>query len=58
MRVNVPHPDNPALELVGNPIHLSRTPVTYDKAPPRLGEHTAAVLAELAGEACDTKTGS
>ncbi|MBN7796414.1 CaiB/BaiF CoA transferase family protein [Parahaliea mediterranea] len=58
MRVNVPHPDNPALELVGNPIRLSRTPVAYDRAPPRLGEHTAAVLAELAAEAGDSRTGS
>jgi glutaryl-CoA transferase len=47
MRVTVPHPDNPALELVGNPIKLSRTPVSYDRPPPRLGEHTAAVLGEL-----------
>ena len=27
MRVNIPHQNNPALELVGNPIKLSRTPV-------------------------------
>ncbi|GAB3291709.1 CaiB/BaiF CoA transferase family protein [Parahaliea aestuarii] len=40
MRVNVPHPDNAGLELVGNPIKLSRTPVQYRSAPPRLGEHS------------------
>ncbi|WP_116368876.1 CaiB/BaiF CoA transferase family protein [Parahaliea mediterranea] len=45
MRVNVPHPDNPNLELVGNPIKLSRTPVAYRSAPPRLGQHNDAVLA-------------
>lgn len=39
MLVDVPHPDNPDLQLVGNPIKLSRTPVTYDRAPPKLGEH-------------------
>jgi crotonobetainyl-CoA:carnitine CoA-transferase CaiB-like acyl-CoA transferase len=39
MRVKLPHPDNPALEVVGNPIKLSRTPVTYERHPPRLGEH-------------------
>jgi crotonobetainyl-CoA:carnitine CoA-transferase CaiB-like acyl-CoA transferase len=44
MRVKVPHPDNPDLELDGNPIRLSRTPVSYDRPPPRLGEHTAAIL--------------
>jgi crotonobetainyl-CoA:carnitine CoA-transferase CaiB-like acyl-CoA transferase len=47
MRVKVPHPDNPALELVGNPIKLSRTPVEYGEAPPTLGQHTAAVLEGL-----------
>lgn len=32
---------------VANPSALSRTPATYRTAPGRLGEHTAAVLAEL-----------
>lgn len=39
MQVNVPHPLNPDLQLVGNPIKLSRTPVEYRSAPPLLGEH-------------------
>ena len=47
MAVTVPHPDNPDLELVGNPIKLSRTPVSYDKPPPLLGEHTEQVLGRL-----------
>lgn len=47
MRVNVPHPLNPDLELVGNPIKLSRTPVAYTSAPPTLGQHTELVLARL-----------
>jgi crotonobetainyl-CoA:carnitine CoA-transferase CaiB-like acyl-CoA transferase len=47
MRVNVPHPLHPGLELVGNPIKLSRTPVVYSSAPPTLGQHTAALLAAL-----------
>jgi crotonobetainyl-CoA:carnitine CoA-transferase CaiB-like acyl-CoA transferase len=47
MRVNIPHPQNPELELVGNPIKLSRTPVTYSQAPPTLGEHTESVLSRL-----------
>ena len=47
LQVNVPHPLNPDLQLVGNPIKLSRTPVTYRSAPPTLGEHTGAVLAKL-----------
>ena len=50
MQVNVPHPLNPDLQLVGNPIKLSRTPVQYDQAPPQLGEHTDEVLAALAAD--------
>ena len=44
MEVNVPHPLNRGLRLVGNPIKLSRTPVAYRSAPPMLGEHTDEVL--------------
>ena len=50
MQVNVPHPLNTDLQLVGNPIKLSRTPVQYDQAPPQLGEHTDEVLAALAAD--------
>jgi crotonobetainyl-CoA:carnitine CoA-transferase CaiB-like acyl-CoA transferase len=42
MQVNLPHALNPVLQLVGNPIKLSRTPVVYRRAPPQLGEHTEA----------------
>jgi crotonobetainyl-CoA:carnitine CoA-transferase CaiB-like acyl-CoA transferase len=49
MQVNVPHALNPDLQLVGNPIKLSRTPVEYRAAPPTLGEHTEAVLGEQSG---------
>jgi crotonobetainyl-CoA:carnitine CoA-transferase CaiB-like acyl-CoA transferase len=34
----------PPLKTLGNPIQLSRTPVRYDKAPPRLGAHTEEIL--------------
>ena len=47
MRVTVPHPQNPELSLVGNPIKLSRTPVEYHRAPPTLGQHTKEVLSGL-----------
>ncbi|WP_439105635.1 CaiB/BaiF CoA transferase family protein [Congregibacter sp.] len=39
MIVNLPHPDNSDLKVVGSPIKLSRTPVSYARPPPRLGEH-------------------
>ena len=48
MQVNVPHALNENLQLVGNPIKLSRTPVEYHRPPPMLGEHTDSVLADLA----------
>ena len=48
MQVTVPHVQNPDLQLVGNPIKLSRTPVEYRRPPPTLGEHTESVLAALA----------
>ena len=39
MQVNLDHPLNSKLQLVGNPIKLSRTPVEYRQAPPTLGQH-------------------
>ena len=35
------------LRVVGSPVHLSDAPVAIRLPPPRLGEHTGAVLAEL-----------
>lgn len=49
MQVNVPHPLNPGLQLVGNPIRLSRTPVQYRSAPPTLGQHSAELLGPASG---------
>ena len=39
------------VRTVASPLRLSRTPPTYAGAPPALGEHTAAVLAERLGMA-------
>jgi len=35
------------VELIGNPLKLSRTPVAYRRAPPTLGRHTDEVLGAL-----------
>jgi crotonobetainyl-CoA:carnitine CoA-transferase CaiB-like acyl-CoA transferase len=35
------------LKLIGNPVHLSRSPVSLRMPPPRLGEHTEEVMAEF-----------
>lgn len=47
MQINVPHPHNADLQLVANPIKLSRTPAQYQHPPPTLGEHTEQVLSDL-----------
>ncbi len=49
MRVTMEHPRaaSGTLELIGSPIKLSETPVTYRRRPPELGEHTREVLREL-----------
>ena len=40
------HPKLGPINIVGQPIALSRTPAQYRRAPPELGEHTDEVLAE------------
>jgi crotonobetainyl-CoA:carnitine CoA-transferase CaiB-like acyl-CoA transferase len=47
MQFELPHPAAGRVASVANPIRFSETPVTYDKAPPMLGQHTEAVLSEL-----------
>lgn len=47
MIVEIEHPLIGVAKSVGNPIHMSGTPVTYRKHPPLLGEHTAEILRGL-----------
>jgi crotonobetainyl-CoA:carnitine CoA-transferase CaiB-like acyl-CoA transferase len=47
MVVEMPHPSAEKVRLVGSPIKLSRTPVTYRRHPPLVGEHTREILREL-----------
>ncbi|MEJ5864416.1 CaiB/BaiF CoA-transferase family protein [Pseudomonas farsensis] len=49
LAVNLPHPLAGSVPQVASPIRLSETPVEYRHAPPLLGEHTEAVLADLLG---------
>jgi formyl-CoA transferase len=44
MRIDLPHSLAGTVPLVANPIKLSETPATYERAPPLLGEHTDEVL--------------
>lgn len=41
------HPTAGPVRSVGNPVHLSDTPVSYRLPPPTLGQHTGEVLAGL-----------
>jgi len=45
----VRHPAAGPLKVLGVPIKLSDTPGAVDRPPPRLGEHTAAVLQQVLG---------
>ena len=47
MIVELEHPLLGIVKSIGNPIHLSDTPTTYRRYPPRLGEHNAEILHDL-----------
>jgi crotonobetainyl-CoA:carnitine CoA-transferase CaiB-like acyl-CoA transferase len=51
MRIRLPHGSSGAghVDLIGNPVKLSATPVHYAKSPPRLGEDTDGVLRKILG---------
>jgi len=47
MIVELEHPLVGIVKSIGNPVHLSASPPTYRRYPPRLGEHNAEILGEL-----------
>ncbi len=50
MTIRMAHPASGTdIELLGNPIRMSKTPVTYRRAPPACGADTEEVVAELLG---------
>ncbi|HEX8952883.1 MAG TPA: CoA transferase, partial [Polyangia bacterium] len=49
MVVPLEHPAAGAIRVTGVPVRLSDTPGAVRTPPPRLGEHTRAVLAEVLG---------
>ena len=51
MVVSLPHAlaADGEVQLIGNPLKLSETPVSYRRGPPTLGQHTDEVLGELLG---------
>jgi len=53
MKLDLPHPLAGTVPQVGNPLKLSATPIGYDRPPPLLAEHTAAILRERLGLSVD-----
>ncbi|CAG1004624.1 MAG: CoA transferase [Burkholderiales bacterium] len=49
MRVDLPHPQAGKVPLVGSPMKLGATPVSYDLPPPLLGQHNHEILGGLLG---------
>ena len=47
MVVEAEHPDAGTVKMLGIPVKLSATPGAVRRPPPRLGEHTGEILAEL-----------
>lgn len=48
MKISMPHPlaASGHVDLIGNPIKFSDTPISYRQHPPLVGEHTDEILAE------------
>jgi glutaryl-CoA transferase len=55
MKLSVRDPAGKPVDLIGNPVRLSGAPVGTPTMPPRLGEQTDAVLAELGLSAQEVK---
>ena len=49
MEVSMPHPlsGKGEVSLIGSPVKMSETPVSYRNAPPTLGQHTDEILEEI-----------
>lgn len=47
MFVTTEHPTAGKVVVIGSPLHLSRTPVSYRHHPPNLGEHNEEILPNL-----------
>ena len=51
MEISLPHPlsGKGNVSLIGSPVKMSATPVSYRNAPPTLGQHTNEILVEILG---------
>ena len=49
MKLDLDHASAGVTPSIANPIKFSDTPISYDKAPPTLGQHTKLVLTTIGG---------
>jgi crotonobetainyl-CoA:carnitine CoA-transferase CaiB-like acyl-CoA transferase len=51
MRISLPYADckGDSVDLIGSPIRMSETPVSYRRAPPRLGQDAEEILRDVLG---------
>lgn len=51
MKIVMPHKSakNGTVDLIGNPVKFSKTPVSYRRSPPTCGEHNDEIVTELLG---------
>ena len=49
MKISMPHSTakNGTVDLIGNPVKFSKTPVSYRHSPPTCGEHNDEITDEL-----------
>src|SRR5262245_24624493 len=57
LKIEMPHPLSASIAGVASPMRFSETPVTYDAAPPLLGQHTREVLSRVLGKSEDELAG-
>lgn len=49
LKITLPHPASGAVNLIGSPIKMEKTPVCYRNAPPMLGSGTSIILQKHLG---------
>ena len=52
MKISMEYPDAASgkIDLIGNPLKFSKTPVSYRQPPPKCGEHNDAILSDWLGD--------
>ena len=57
MKISMPHSSaqNGSVDLIGNPVKFSKTPVSYRYPPPMCGEHSVEIMSEFETEQTQTQ---